>query len=348
MGETRVGGDEGDEEVAEVMLEVKGLRKLYPVSRGLVGSLRRQPQRYVHAVDGISLSLHQGEILALVGESGSGKTTTGLCTLGLVEPTEGRILLQGEDVVEMAGSSRRKGLRRKAQLIFQDPYESLNPRQTVLRAVGEPLDVHDLAADRADKVSKVIEALDDAGLKPAKSFLNRYPQELSGGQRQRVVIASALVLNPTYLVADEPVSMLDVSIRAEILNLLLSLRDQHGISMLYITHDLASAAYVADRVAVMYLGVIAEIGPAEVVLSDPRHPYTRSLMSVIPVPNPRRRKKRLVLQGETPDPIDLPSGCRFHPRCPEAIALCAKVEPRLEDLGDGHQVACLLAGHLTE
>jgi peptide/nickel transport system ATP-binding protein len=334
--------------VTGVVLEVKNLRKLFPVSRGIVGTLRRQPQRCVHAVDGISLSLSKGEILALVGESGSGKTTTGLCTLGLVEPTEGRILLQGEDVVEMARGARRKGLRRKAQLIFQDPYESLNPRQTVFRAVGEPLDVHGLAANRSDKVSKVVQALDDAGLKPAASFLNRYPQELSGGQRQRVVIASALVLNPAYLVADEPVSMLDVSIRAEILNLLLSLRDEHGISMVYITHDLASAAYVADRVAVMYLGVIVEVGPADAVLSDPRHPYTRSLMSVIPVPNPRRRRKRMVLQGETPDPIDLPSGCRFHPRCPEAISLCAKVEPQLEDLGDDHQVACLLVARPPE
>jgi peptide/nickel transport system ATP-binding protein len=328
--------------VNDSILKIKDLRKLYPVSRGIVGSIRRQPKQWVHAVDGISLDLGKGEILALVGESGSGKTTTGLCALGLVLPSEGQILLQGDDVVELARGRSRRELRRKVQLIFQDPYESLNPRQTVFRAVSEALGVHRIATSHEEKLAMVTTALEDAGLKPASDFLDRYPEQLSGGQRQRVVIASALVLNPVFLVADEPVSMLDVSIRAEILNLLLSLRDEHRITMIYITHDLASAAYVADRVAVMYLGTIVELGPAEVVLTDPRHPYTRALMSVIPVPNPRRRRKRMVLQGETPDPIDLPSGCRFHPRCPEAFALCPKVEPQLEDLGDGHHVACLL------
>ncbi len=324
------------------LLEVQDLRKLFPVRRGLLGAIRRQPKCYVHAVDGLSFALETGEILALVGESGSGKTTTGLCTLGLIDPTGGHVRLQGEDVVELAHSRRRKELRRKAQLIFQDPYESLNPRQTVYRAVSEALGVHDLAASEAEKREKVTAALEDAGLKPASTFMDRYPQQLSGGQRQRVVIASAIVLNPVFLVADEPVSMLDVSIRAEILNLLRRLRDEHGITMIYITHDLASAAYVADKVAVMYLGAIVEIGPARSVLGDPRHPYTKALMSVIPVPNPQRRRKRLVLKGETPDPIDLPSGCRFHPRCPEAIPICSEQEPILEDLGKAHQAACLL------
>jgi oligopeptide/dipeptide ABC transporter ATP-binding protein len=324
------------------LLTVDNLRKLYPVPRGIVGTLRRRPQKWVHAVDDISFSLKQREILALVGESGSGKTTTGLCTLGLEEPTEGTIRLGGEDVTELALGRSRKALRRRAQLIFQDPYESLNPRQTVLQAVSEPLRVHRLGAREEERVAMVTAALDDAGLKPPEDFFYRYPQQLSGGQRQRVVIASALVLNPLYLVADEPVSMLDVSIRAEILNLLLRLRDEHDITMVYITHDLASAAYLADRVAVMYLGAIVEIGPASEVLNDPRHPYTQALMSVIPVPNPRRRRKRMVLEGETPDPIDLPTGCRFHPRCPEAFDLCPKVEPQLVAVGAGHQAACLL------
>lgn len=328
----------------DIVLEVKNLRKLYPVSRGIVGALLRQPQKYVHAVDGLSFTVKRGEILALVGESGSGKTTTGLCTLGLVEPTEGRILLQDEDVVELTHSRQRKELRRRAQIIFQDPYESLNPRQTVFRAVSEPLKVHNLASGRSERVKMVTAALEGAGLKPPSAFLNRYPQQLSGGQRQRVVIASALVLNPSYLVADEPVSMLDVSIRAEILNLLIGLRDEHDITMVYITHDLASAAYIADRVAVMYLGAIVEIGPVGAVLSDPRHPYTQALVSVIPVPEAQRRLKRTVLKGETPNPIDLPPGCRFHPRCPVAIPRCSQIEPQLEDLSKDRQAACLLVG----
>ena len=319
---------------------VDDLRKLYPVSRGLVGSLLRHPQRWVHAVDGISFNVKRGEILALVGESGSGKTTTGHCVLGLVEPTGGRVLLEGEDVTVLAGRSRRAELRRRAQLIFQDPYESLNPRQTVFDAVAEPLEVHHLVSNQREKNERVVATLEDAGLKPPEDYFHRFPQELSGGQRQRVVIASALVLNPSLLVADEPVSMLDVSIRAEILTLLLRLRDEHGITILYITHDLATAAYLADRVAVMYLGTIVEIGPARDVLGSPYHPYTRALMSVIPVPNPRRRRERLVLKGETPNPIDLPSGCRFHPRCPQAKEECRRMVPVLEEVEDGHYTMC--------
>jgi len=332
----------------EFVLKVQNLRKLYPLPRGLFGAIRRQPPRFIHAVDGISFSLGKGEIMALVGESGSGKTTTGLCTLGLIEPTAGKIQLEGDDVFTMVHSSRRKELRRKAQMIFQDPYESLNPRQTVYQAVAEPLKVHKLGEDKRERHEMVIAALDNAGLKPPAEYLQRYPQELSGGQRQRVVIASAVVMNPVYLVADEPVSMLDVSIRAEILNLLLRLRDEYQIAMLYITHDLASAAYIADKVAVMYLGTIVEKGPAHEVLSNPQHPYTKALMSVIPSPNPKRRKKRIVLTGETPDPIDLPSGCRFHPRCPVAIPACSQQQPQLETVGDQHTAACLLIGSNKE
>jgi peptide/nickel transport system ATP-binding protein len=322
------------------ILEVQNLKKLFSVSRGVMGALRREPQKWVHAVDGVSFNMKPGEILSLVGESGSGKTTTGLCILGLIKPTAGNIYLQGEEVLDLAGGPRRGELRRKAQLIFQDPYESLNPRQTVFKAVAEPLEVHRLVSSHDEKTEKVTKALDDAGLKPPADFFNRYPQELSGGQRQRVVIASGLVLQPQLLIADEPVSMLDVSIRADILNLLLKLRDDHNITMLYITHDLATAAYVADRVAVMYLGVIVEIGPAEAVLGNPYHPYTKSLMSVIPVPNPRRRRDRMVLEGETPDPIDLPSGCRFHPRCPEAKEDCRLMVPVLDEIDNEHFVMC--------
>lgn len=324
------------------ILEVKNLRKLFPIQRGIVGSILRRPQKWVHAVDGISFDLQKSEILALVGESGSGKTTTGLCTLGLIEPTEGKILLQEMDVVELAHGPGRQELRQKAQLIFQDPYESLNPRQTVYRAVSEALGTHKLATNEKQKLEIVISTLEDVGLKPPSIFLHRYPEQLSGGQRQRVGIACALALDPSLLVADEPVSMLDVSIRAEILSLLLRLRKEHGISMIYITHDLASAAFVSDRVAVMYLGKIVEIGPTRIILTEPQHPYTKSLMSVIPIPNPRKRQERTVLKGETPDPIDLPSGCRFHPRCPVAFDRCPMVQPELVDVGGHHQVACLL------
>ena len=333
---------EQDGQPRETVLQVNNLRTLFPVSRGIVGTLLARPRRYVHAVDGVSFSIIRGEILGLVGESGSGKTTTALNALGLVEPTEGQILFNGQSVPALVHSRERLRLRRQAQIIFQDPYESLNPRQTVFATVAEPLEVHRLVKGREDKIERVKAALDAAGLKPPEIFLHRYPQELSGGQRQRLVIAGALVLNPELLVADEPVSMLDVSIRAEILNLLRQLRDEHGITILYITHDLATAAYFTDRVAVMYLGRIVEIGPTKTVLSDPRHPYTQALLSVIPVPNPRRRRKRMILVGETPNPIDLPSGCRFHPRCPVASDQCSQTEPQLQSVAADHQVACLL------
>ena len=327
---------------ADTILDVRDLAKLYPVGRGLAGRIRSKPRQFVHALDGVSFSMRRGEILGLVGESGSGKTTTALSVLGLVEPSEGEILFNGQ---RLPSASDRKGqleLRRHMQMVFQDPYEALNPRHTVYTIMAEPLEVHEIAHSKTDKIERVKAALADAGLKPPENYLDRYPEELSGGQRQRVVIAGALILQPQLLVADEPVSMLDVSIRAEILNLLRQLRDQHGISILYITHDLATAGFFTDRIAVMYLGRIVEIGDTAEVLSHPKHPYTRALLSVVPVPNPRHKRKREVLQGEIPNPINIPSGCRFHPRCPDAIPHCQEVDPALRKVSNVQNAACIL------
>lgn len=303
-------------------------------------------QRVVRAVDGVSFDLARGEILALVGESGCGKSTLALSLMHLEQPSSGRVEFEGRDITHVTGSGR-KALSRHMQMIFQDPYESLNPTHTIGEIVAEPLVVHKLAATRAEREEKVRLALEDAGLRPATDFLHRYPHELSGGQRQRVVIAGALVLEPVLLLADEPVSMLDVSIRAEVLNLLQELRQTRGISVLFITHDLGTVSYFADRVAVMYLGRIVEIGPTGDVLLNPQHPYTKALLSVVPVPNPRLRRQRIILQGETPNPIAIPAGCRFHPRCPVAFERCHEVDPPFVPVSERHQAACMLAGEIN-
>lgn len=322
----------------EYILEVKNLKKYFPAGRP--GWLSRR-ERLVHAVDDIDLQLRRGEVIALVGESGCGKSTFSLTLMGLEEATAGNIFFEGRDITHIE-DSERKQVRQRIQMVFQDPYESLNPTQTIEEIVTEPLVVHGLASNLDERRERVRRALEDSGLRPAEDYLHRYPHQLSGGQRQRVVIAGALVLEPHLLLADEPVSMLDVSIRAEIINLLADLRKSRGISVIFITHDLGTVGYFADRVAVMYLGRIVEIGTMEEVLGSPQHPYTQALLSVIPVPNPRLRKKRIILQGETPNPIDLPVGCRFHPRCPVAEAICRASDPLLYSVTDTHRSACLL------
>ena len=323
----------------EKILEVRGLKKYFEVGRP---SLFSRKTESVHAVDGVDMTLHRSEVIALVGESGCGKSTLALLLMGLEDPTDGTVVFEGRDITHL-NDSQRKPLRRKIQMVFQDPYESLNPTQTIETIVTEPLIVHGIAVSSHDeRRDRVIQALEDSGLKPAEDYLNRFPHQLSGGQRQRVVIASALVLEPHLLLADEPVSMLDVSIRAEIINLLAELRETRGISVIFITHDLGTVGYFADRVAVMYLGRIVEIGTMREVLTDPKHPYAQALLSVIPVPNPRLRKKRIILQGETPNPIELPSGCRFHPRCPVAMKVCKESDPHLFPISETHQAACLL------
>jgi peptide/nickel transport system ATP-binding protein len=351
--------------MAAPLLEVNQLKKYFPVRQSLLAGLRRLPVDNVKAVDDVTFSIDRGEVLALVGESGCGKTTIAKTLLGLEEQTAGSILFDGQLVgvserrrraglvpIESSGVGTRehlqvpivtlKRLRQQAQMIFQDPYESLNPRATIFEIVAEPLVVHGIARGHDQRVARVKTALEEAGLRPAEDYFLRYPHELSGGQRQRVVIAGAMVLQPELLIADEPVSMLDVSIRAEILNLLRDLRTRRGVSIVFITHDLSTVAYFADRIAVMYLGRIVETGTTREVLANPQHPYTRALLSVIPVPNPRLRRERVILQGETPNPVDLPSGCRFHPRCPVAMDRCREVDPLYTELSPTHRAACLL------
>lgn len=322
------------------IIQVKNLRKLFPVQKTVFW---QKEEKFVHAVDDVSFELHQGEVMALVGESGCGKSTLALTLMRLEEPTSGQFLFNGQDVTHLKGQPL-KAMRRQIQMVFQDPYESLNPTMTIGDIVGEPLVVHNLGRDKAERLARVHQALEDAGLKPASNFIHRYPHELSGGQRQRVVIAGALVLEPTVLLADEPVSMLDVSIRAEILNLLADLRQTRGISILFITHDLGTVAYFADRIAVMYLGRIVEMGTTPQVLQEPQHPYTKALLSVMPVPNPRLRRERIILQGETPNPINLPTGCRFHPRCPIVQPHCSQVDPTWREMQPDHHTACHEAG----
>jgi oligopeptide/dipeptide ABC transporter ATP-binding protein len=323
------------------LLRLEGLEVHFPI-RG--GFLSRTPVAVVRAVDGIDLTLRRGEILGLVGESGSGKTTTGRVIVKLTRQTAGRMVFDGKDVSALWGVKQLREYRRRVQLIFQDPYETLNPKQQIIDFVSEPLIVNGIGTAR-DRQTRAFGALEAAGLRPAADFAFRYPHELSGGQRQRVVIAGALVMRPEVIVADEPVSMLDVSIRTELLRLMLDLRRELGLTYLFITHDLSLAWVISDRIAVMYLGKIMEIGPAEQVIREPHNPYTQALVSVSPSPDPPTkgvRARRTILVGETPDAAHVPAGCRFHPRCPYAFDRCRVEEPPLFDVGPDQQAACWL------
>ena len=303
------------------LLEVENLRVYYPVKGPLIQRLVQREKLFVHAVDGVSFILKPGEIFGLVGESGCGKTTTGRAVLRLVDPTSGIIKFEGTNITRLK-EERLRPLRTRMQIIFQDPHASLNPAMTVGRAIGHPLKIHGLAWRDEDVKNRVLEVMREVGLTPEEQLFDKYPSDLSGGQRQRAVIARAMILKPRLIVADEPVAMLDMSIRARVLELMLDLKKKYNLTYLFITHDLATAKFLCDRIAIMYLGRIVETGPAKEIYNDPKHPYTKALLQAIPIPDPRRRAPKVLPKGEVPDAVHPPMGCRFHPRCPAVLPIC--------------------------
>ncbi|MFQ6077247.1 MAG: ABC transporter ATP-binding protein [Candidatus Bathyarchaeia archaeon] len=324
----------------EPILEVIDLKKHFPVQKSFFERLFTRKLEFIKAVDGISFQVKRGEIFTLAGESGCGKTTTGRLILRLIEPTEGHIIFRGKDITHLEGESIRE-IRRHMQIIFQDPYASLNPRMRVGEAVGHPLEIHRIATGE-EKRRRVKELLEMVGLSPAEKFYDAFPHQLSGGQRQRVAVARAMALSPELMVADEPVSMIDVSIRAVILELMMHLRNEFNLTYLFITHDLAVAKYISDRIAIMYLGKVVEMGGHTDVFKNPLHPYTRALLSAIPVPDPKVKIDHMKLKGEVPSPVNIPSGCRLHPRCPYAFEPCPIEEPELIEIEKDHFVSCHL------
>jgi peptide/nickel transport system ATP-binding protein len=324
------------------LLKVENLKKYFPVNLGFFRSVVSRQQVFVKAVDNVSFDIKRREIFGLAGESGSGKTTTGRVVLRLLEPTAGKAFFKGKNIFETVEVSN-KTLRRQMQMIFQDPYESLNPRFTVYDIIAEPLKIHKIYHNERQVKEKVLERLEEVKITPPEQFLFRYPHELSGGQRQRVALARSLILDPEFVVADEPVSMLDVSIRAEVLNLMFELIQKHNVSFLYITHDLALARHICDRIGIMYLGKMMEMSEAEKIVYEPLHPYTRALITAVPIPDPNAKRSEAVIKGEIPSPINPPSGCSFHTRCPSYIGdICRTKEPELLDVGGEHYVACHL------
>ncbi len=319
----------------DVLLKVEDLKVHFPVKKGILNRERS----FVYAVDGIDLELLKGETLGIVGESGCGKTTAGMAILKLIASTSGKITFNGRDYSNPAISSC-PDLRKEMQLIFQDPYSSLNPRMSVNRIIGDPMELHGLCT-KDDKVEKVAGLLEKVGLSPEQG--KRFPHEFSGGQRQRIGIARSLALNPLLIIGDEPVSALDVSIQAQIINLLMDLQEELGLSLIIISHDLAVVEHICDRVAVMYLGKIVETGTADDLYHKPLHPYTRALLSSIPIADPGAKRNRIILEGDVPSPMNPPSGCHFHPRCPLKTEVCTQESPHQRDFGNGHLVTCFNA-----
>lgn len=320
------------------LLQVEDLSVQFEVKSGFLDNLFSRNKKVLRAVDGVSFEINRGEILSLVGESGSGKTTTAKAILKLVESSIGKVIFDGEEV----GNSfnEKKAFRRRAQMIYQDPYQSLNPRHYIIDIVAEPLDVNGLVHTMEDRNARVKTALEQAGLRPGEDYFYRYPYELSGGQRQRVAIAGALILEPDLIVADEPVSMLDASIRTGIIRLMVEMRDNKDIAYLFITHDLSLAWLISDAIAVMYLGKIMEIGSSDQIIYEPKHPYTKALLEIMPKPGVRLTKKRNILKGETPSASDVIKGCKFSSRCPIVNTICFEEEPQMREISEGHLVAC--------
>lgn len=326
-----------------ILLEVVSLKKWFEVKRSIVESLLSRKRIYVRAVDGVSFDIERGDVFCLAGESGSGKTTTGKVVLRLTEPTEGSVVFDGIEVNRLRKKELRK-IRRRMQPIFQDPYASLNPWMRIGMGVSHGLKIHQIGANDDERRRMTLEILERVGLSPPQDFYNTYPHNLSGGQRQRAVIARAMILRPDFIVADEPVSMVDVSMRALILDLMKDLKRDFNLTYLFITHDLAVARYISNKIAIMYLGQIVEMGPVSDVYRTPQHPYTVALLSAIPIPDPKLKRQRLIPKGEIPSPIFPPAGCRFHPRCPFAQQICTDKEPPLIEVSKGHYSACHFSG----
>lgn len=320
------------------LLDVQDLTKLF----ALKGGLFQRQMNYVHAVEDVSFQVEKGESFGLAGESGCGKTTCGKLLVRLLDPTEGHIFFKGEDIAYLKGSALKE-FRKNVQMIFQDPYESLNPRFSIMDTIAEPLIIQDIGTPE-EREELVANALKTVDLNPPEDFIFRFPHELSGGQRQRIAVARALVINPEFIVADEPMSMLDVSIRAGVMNLLLELKERFNLTLVFVTHDLAVARYMCNRVAIMYVGKTVELAETEELIKSPYHPYTKALLSAVPVPDPKEKRERIELRGRVPTPINPPPGCRFAPRCEYAKDICTQQDPVFTEVESGHWVACFQRG----